>query len=228
MNKSKIIRFIAKQSWLLSLSAKRFYILSWIIFVSLFFSSCSLQTTKGLLEKRLTKHELLINPYFSNADIDYIYKAKININDNKFGGILIIKKIVNKHHRVVFTTEFGNKIFDFEFKDGNVKVNFILDQINKKIKVNDLKKDFQLMINESNPIEKMYLKNKDKIYKTSLNNKQNYYFTANDKLYKIVMASKTKEKLYINYSNISDEIAKSITLKHKNFNMNINLIYINN
>ncbi len=193
------------------------------------FSSCSLQTTKGLLEQKSEK-EFVINPYFANTAIDYIYKAKITINDNKFGGILIVKKIKDNQHRVVFTTEFGNKIFDFEFIDNEFKVNYILDKINKKIILNALKKDFHLLVSESNLIETMYLIDDETLYQSKLNKKYNYYFISNENslLKKIVMTSKNKEKLCITFSEIEKNIAKNIRMTHQNFNMNIDLIYINN
>lgn len=201
-----------------------------IISISFFLlSSCGLLTTKGLLEQKPTK-EFVINPYFADTAIDYIYKAKITINKNKFGGILILKKIKENQHRVVFTTEFGNKIFDFEFTTNEFKVNYILDKIDKKIIINALKKDFHLLVHESNLIETMYLKGNETLYQSSLNKKYNYYFISNKNLAltKIVMASKNKEKLCITFSEIEKKIAKNINMTHQNFTMNIDLIYINN
>jgi hypothetical protein len=193
------------------------------------FSSCSLQTTKGLLEQK-PKKDFVINSYFADTAIDYIYKAKININENKFGGILIIKKIQENEHRIVFTTEFGNKIFDFEFINDTFKVNYILDKINKKIIINLLKKDFHLLVNESNLIEKQYLTDSETVYQTKLNKKYNYYFVSNEntELKKIMMASKRKEKLQISFNKINNKIANEINISHQNFEMNIDLIYINN
>src|SRR5690606_33245610 len=82
------------------------------------------------------------NPYFSDASKDYIYKASIDVYGKNFGGLLIIKKIANNQHRVAFTTEMGSKLFDFTFTEDDFKVNFILDELNKKILINILKKDF--------------------------------------------------------------------------------------
>ncbi len=57
----------------------------------LLITSCSLQTTKNLIAKEVSQI-VVENPYFSNIDTDYIYKAKIDVYGKNFGGILIIKK----------------------------------------------------------------------------------------------------------------------------------------
>ena len=90
----------------------RFFLTSF--FLLLVLSSCSLKTTEGLRETPKTQSEIE-NPYFSDSSKDYVYKAKIDIYGKYFGGILILKKVGDRSHRVVFTTEFGNKIFDFLF-----------------------------------------------------------------------------------------------------------------
>ena len=52
--------------------------------------------------------------YFSDPTIDYVYKANITAYGHELTGIFIAKKINSTAHRVVFTTEFGNKLLDFE------------------------------------------------------------------------------------------------------------------
>ncbi len=200
----------------------------YLFFSLLFFTliSCgSLPTTKGLEAKPLQK--IIENTYFSNTATDYVYKAKIQANKNNFGGLLIVKKIAKNHHRVVFTTEFGNKIFDFEFINDVFKINSIMDKLNKKIVINALKKDFQLLVNQYNIAFNEFENTPFKIYQTKLNNKDNYYFFKGNLLDKIVMASKHKEKVSILFEKINQNIAKKITFAHHNFNMKINLNYIN-
>lgn len=190
--------------------------------------SCgSLATTKGLFGK--TNNTTVSNPYFSDTKTDYVYKAKINTGKNNFGGLLIVKKIKEEKHRVVFTTEFGNKIFDFEFYKESFKVNYITDKLNKKLIINALKKDFQLLVKEFNKSILQFNASEKSIYKTRLNKKDNYYFISknNNILTKIVMASKRKEKMTILFKNTENKIAKNIEIEHYNFNMTIQLNYIN-
>ena len=79
---------------------------------------------------------------------DYVYKAKIDVYGRYFGGILILKKVDENSHRVVFTTEFGSKIFDFLYEGDTFTKNFMIDDLDKKIIVNTLRKDFKILISE--------------------------------------------------------------------------------
>ena len=90
--------------------------------------SCSLKTTEGLRQVHFNK-TVVENPYFSNPEIDYVYKAKIEVYKKNFGGILIIKKTGPESHRVVFTTEFGSKLFDFQFEGDTFTKNFIVSGV---------------------------------------------------------------------------------------------------
>jgi len=208
------------------------YLLINFLFLSLV--SCgTLATTKGLVAKSISKS--IQNPYFSNVKTDYVYKAKIDVNKNHFGGLLIVKKMAKNHHRVVFTTEFGNKIFDFEFTNNIFlfkslfKVNYIMDKLDKKIIVNALKKDFQLLVSENNVAIREFNTSNFTIYQTNSNKRDNYYYInkKNKQLEKVVMASKHKEKVTIKFNKINNNLAKSIQIKHHNFNMNMQLNYIN-
>lgn len=53
--------------------------------------SCSLKTTRNLVEANTSSTNIITNPYFSNPNKDYVYKSKIDVYGNHFGGILIIK-----------------------------------------------------------------------------------------------------------------------------------------
>jgi len=204
----------------------RFLIISCICFLLI---SCSLKTTKGLLEQKPDKKEV-INEYFANHDIDYVYKAKLQIFDNNYGGILIIKKIEPDHYRIVFTTEFGNKIFDLDLDKGNLQVKYIVEQLNKNKLIKTLHSDFQLLVQQNNLVEKEFISITDFIYKSKIINKDSYYFyfRSNNQLNKIISSSKTSEKLTIEFNDIDDKIARRISMVHHNFNMKIDLTYINN
>lgn len=192
------------------------------------FLSCSFQKSNFLLSQKKTV-SVIENKYFSNIDEDYVYKAKINVYKHKFGGILVLKKIKNNHTRVVFMTEFGNKIFDFELIEDKLKINFIFDELNKSIIVKALHKDYLLLSKQLITTEQQFLSNKEDVYQSNFNNQNNYYyFNINDELYKVVMASKQKEKVSIFYNDFEKSIAKNIDIIHKNIKLTIHLNYIGN
>jgi hypothetical protein len=196
-----------------------------ISFLSLFvLVSCSLKTTEGLRQVTVTKKEVE-NPYFSNTKIDYVYKAKIEVYGKNFGGILIIKKIGLENHRIVFTTEFGSKLFDFEFKNGTFTKHFVVEDFDKRFIVDILRADFKLLVNEYSKVSEVYESEYQKIYKTKYEGKFNFYFLENEtkQLQKIVNTSKTKEKVEIVFTFSEENIAEAILIKHNNIKLKIEL-----
>jgi|TARA_B110000240_G_C13403214_1_gene411929 hypothetical protein len=190
----------------------------------LLITSCSLQTTKNLIVKEVS-HIEVDNPYFSNTYIDYIYKAKIDIYGRKFGGILIIKKIDENSHRVVFTTEFGNKLFDFLFENDTVINNFVIEELDKKFIVNTLRNDFKLLVSEKNKVLNQFDSGLEDIYKTIDGKQFNFYFInkKSHTLDKITRTSKSKVIVEVLFSNVESVIANSILIHHKNIKLNIAL-----
>ena len=197
------------------------------VFILVFISSCSLPITKGLLEHS-PKKEYVVNDYFSNIERDYVYKAKFQFLKHHFGGILIIKKIRENHHRVVFTTEFGNKLFDLEFEDGDFSVNYMLDKLKKKFILKMLQHDFQTLLNQNNKVSNQFSNKEEDICRSEREEFQNYYVFSkgSGQLIKIVSASKNKEKLIISFLVTDKDISTSISLNHKRFKAKMDLNYI--
>ncbi len=193
-----------------------------ILFLLLF--SCALPTTKDLIASEIT-NEIVKNSYFSDIEKDYIYKAKIEVYKHNFGGILIIKKIDSAKHRVVFTTEFGNKLFDFLYKGDNFKVNYMVEEMDKKFILKTLQKDFKLLISEENIVVKQYQNSGFEIYKTNSDKRNNFYFfnKKTHTLDQIVNASKSKEKVVILFDEIKEQMANKIGINHQNIKLKIEL-----
>jgi len=188
-----------------------------------FFVACGSFPNKQQFQIENTSKTTIHNPYFSDEAKDYIYKATIDVYKKSFGGIFIVKKIGNQHHRIVFTTELGNKIFDFSFIKDEFKVNFILDEMNKSILINILKKDFKVLIYEVLNVHKAYSFDSSKIYETEINNKKHFYFTANNQLNKIIRVGNGKEKVVFLFSEMNDFVTNNIEISHFNVKLNIKL-----
>ncbi len=205
----------------------RFLVISFLS--SFVLLSCSLRTTEGLRQVDFNKTVPIAigikNPYFSNPEIDYVYKAKIEVYNKNFGGILIIKKIGFESHRVVFTTEFGSKLFDFQYEGDTFTKNFVVEDFDKKFIINILRDDFKLLVNEKAKILEVYSSKNQTVYKTQSENRFNFYFLDIDfsTLEKIVNTSKTKEKLEINFTSSEENIADTISIVHNNIKLKIDL-----
>ena len=197
----------------------RFLILS----LCLFIVACGSYPKKAGLIPTNLEVQTVSNPYFSDLAKDYVYKAQIEVYGNSFGGLFIVKKIEENHHRVAFTTEMGNKLFDFTFNGDDFKVNYIMEDLNKKMFINILKEDFSALIKEQLPVTEAYQNGNHTIYKTSILDQPYFYFIQNETLDKIVKAKAGKEKTSFLFQEISDNIADQITIKHQSIKLIIQL-----
>ncbi len=199
------------------------------LIISLFFCflGCKSFIKKEKLKKVTIVNEVVHNTYFSNIFKDYVYKAKVSFYDKTFGGIFIIKKISEANHRVVFTTEMGNKLFDFSFQNDTFKVNYILKEMDRKILLNILEKDFRLLINEKLKATTRFESDDAEFFETELFNKTCYYKFINSKLNTISCLKNGKEKIKIIFSGINYDTAKNIQILHSNVKLVIQLKSIN-
>lgn len=188
-----------------------------------FLMGCASYPDKNNFVKNKVSDSDLKNIYFSDKNQDYVYKANIDLYNKHFGGVFIVKKITDNNHRVVFTTEMGNKIFDFSFINEDFKVNYILQDINKKILIHILKKDFKVLIEESPLFLNSYTFNNYIVFETEIYNKKHYYYTINNQIHKIIRSGKGKEKVVFTFKSTDNFIADLIEINHKNLKLTINL-----
>lgn len=167
-------------------------------------------------------------PYFSNSEIDYVYKTNISVYGNEMSGIFIAKKINESTHRVVFTTEFGNKLFDFEVSESNFKINSIVPELDKKYFIITLKRDFRLLLKKQFTVQEQFENATQIVCKSEDGNQSNYLFFSkgNNKLFKIVHASNRKEKISISFASENNIIANNSIIQHFNIPLKIELFNI--
>ncbi|WP_299311191.1 hypothetical protein [uncultured Aquimarina sp.] len=203
------------------------YLLISILIVSVF--GCKVVTVDNFVESEVEINDIVQNPYFSNLDIDYVYKADIEVYGNEFSGILILKKVTPQKHRIVFTSQFGSTFFDIEFEKDGYKINSIVEQLDRKIILNTLIRDFSLLIKETGTVEEKYYDDSYNVLKNEIDKRYNYYFynQSDLRLHKIVHTTKRKEKFMILFKDISKSlIAKNIRIDHKNIKLNIELNFL--
>ena len=167
------------------------------------------------------------NQYFSDASLDYVYKTHIEIYGNKMGGIFIAKRINDTIHRMVLTTDFGNKLLDFEVSENSFKVNFIIDNLDKKIIINTLRDDFRTLLQVNSKVFKTYKRNKEVIYQTESNT---YYYIdeISNSLIKIIKTNKRKEKVVFTFDSKKTTFAENINIQHYNIKLKIDFNQISN
>lgn len=194
-------------------------------FFSLFISCKSYQVKDAVsVDNSL---QFVQNQYFSDASLDYVYKTHIEIYGNKMGGIFIAKRINDTIHRMVLTTDFGNKLLDFEVSENSFKVNFIIDNLDKKIIINTLRDDFRTLLQVNSKVFKTYKRNNEVIYQTE-NNAYYYFDEVSNNLTKIIKTNKRKEKVIFTFNPKKTTLAENINIQHNNIKLRINFNQINN
>lgn len=194
-------------------------------FFSLFISCKSYQVRDAVsVDNSL---QFVQNLYFSDASLDYVYKTHIEIYGNKMGGIFIAKRINDTLHRMVLTTDFGNKLLDFEVSENSFKVNFIIDNLDKKIIINTLRDDFRTLLQVNSKVLKTHKRNNEVIYQTE--NKAYYYFdVVSRNLTKIIKTNKRKEKVVFTFNPKKTTFAENINIQHFNIKLKIDFNQISN
>jgi hypothetical protein len=74
------------------------------------------------------------------------YKATIDVLKNHLTGILIVKKTDSITTRIVFVTELGMKMFDFEARNNAINAVYVFDPLNKPLFIDALKRNFNNML----------------------------------------------------------------------------------
>ncbi|SHM42110.1 hypothetical protein [Chryseobacterium polytrichastri] len=206
---------------------RRFLLQSFLysLILILFVSCKTYQLTDAKLISNSEK--TVENLYFSSNE-DYVYKCQMDIYKNHVSGILIIKKINDATHRVVLTSDFGNKLIDFEISGDDFKLNYVLADLDKKIVINFLKNDFQKLLKQKYPVNESFENEKSKIYLSKLDKKQYYLFfnKENGLLNQIIYTKNNKEKIDFTFEAKKHIFADSLNLQHKDFKINIKLFQI--
>ncbi len=187
-------------------------------------SGCKLSLVNPNTKTAVT-HQEIKNPYFSNPEFDYVYKTNIDLYTHSFSGILIVKKIGKTTHRLLFTSQFGNTLFDIEFYSNGYKVNSIIKELNRKIILNTLISDFSVLLRERFTNYESYSTNTSKVLKTEEDKRINYYFynPSDSKLLKIKNTTLYKEKFEILFDKTKEDFAEEIAINHFTIKLKIKL-----
>lgn len=195
-------------------------------FLAIVLIGCATYPKKNGFESIENAPKKNLNPYFSDVSKDYVYKAKVEAFDKTFGGLFIVKKLGPQHHRVVFTTEIGNTLFDFTFQKDDFKVNRILKEMDRKLLINILKRDFKALFSAHPPVLQTFKNKEDFMYAVKIISKKHYFYRTDDSLQKIARVGSGKEKVIFSFSEIKNDLAGKIRISHKTFPLTITLTQI--
>lgn len=195
---------------------------------ALLFLSCGSSPVKDLASVPV-KDAQFRSAYFSDPTIDYVYRTNISVYGNELSGICIIKKI-GDIHRVVFTTEFGNKLLDFEISATDYKVNAIVEELDRKMLIRILVNDFRMLLRETYAIDAQFEAAQNYILQSKFENHFNYLYVSKSdrKLSQLRHTSKRKEKINIGYLSENNIFADKIVIRHYDLKLRIEFNYLKN
>lgn len=194
-----------------------------LISLSALLISCASYPKRNNLLPTTTFNGSISNTYFSESAKDYVYRADIKLLKKNLSGILIVKKLGEHHHRVVFTTEMGNKIFDLSFFKKSFKVNYVLPNMDKGKIVRLLGKDFRALVTENPFCTAIFKNNRDAVLECTINDSKYYYYSDGQKLNKLVRTDHGQESVIFLFSVIVKNKANHIKITHKKIDLDITL-----
>lgn len=74
------------------------------------------------------------------------YKGSIDVLKNHLTGIIIVKQTDSVSTHIIFVTEIGMKMFDFEWKNNEMKAVYVFEPLNKPTLINSLLTNFKTML----------------------------------------------------------------------------------
>jgi hypothetical protein len=163
----------------------------------------------------------------------YLFQSSIDVFNNNYSGLLFIKPLGNIR-RIVFITETGIKIFDFEFSEtGESKVHYCLEAMNRKSVINTLLKDMSLLlynIPENSKVTVMQDKTTGKMIFRLKDNYGKRYCIINRKIQRVeelISTGAFTNKLNIKFFSTKISEPDSIILSHYNLKLKMHLINLN-
>lgn len=114
----------------------------------LLLQGCAISRYKRLSYDKTVMHERDLAPVLPASGVAK-YKASIDVLKNHLTGLLIVKRTDSLATRIVFVTELGMKMFDFEATKDSIRAVYVFDPLNKPLMVDALKRNFNnlLLIN---------------------------------------------------------------------------------
>lgn len=117
----------------------------------LLLSGCAISGYKHLSCDKIIMNENDLAPVIPSSGL-VKYKTSIDVLKNHLTGFLIVKKTDSLTTRIVFVTELGMKMFDFEASKNHIQAVYVFDPLNKPVMIEALKRNFNnlLLLNAYN------------------------------------------------------------------------------
>jgi hypothetical protein len=159
----------------------------------------------------------------------FLFKINISIYGKDFSGLLVTKQMAAQDYRVIFTTELGMKLFDFEFKDTAFTLHYCVPQFNKPKLLKVIQQDIALLLmNDLQNKSFDYFIDSKKSYsicRSKTDKLYNYYFTeeVSKHIVKIEHSKKRIIKTTFALTNFQNDFPANILITHHDIKLKIEL-----
>lgn len=196
--------------------------------ITLFLSACTFGHY-GRLKKVDNNPPSSPSSIFGDNFNSFLFKTNITVYGRDFSGLLVTKQMAPQDYRVIFTTELGMKLFDFEFKDTSFTLHYCVPQFNKPKLLKTIQEDIKILL--MNDIKnKSFDKLSDPkdlytIYRSTEGKMSDYYFMerSSNHLVFIEHSKKRVKKIIFTLSNYMNDFPNTVLIKHYNIKLKIEL-----
>lgn len=119
----------------------RHYRIIFLLLSSLLLSSCAYNKLAAPSKRFAPLNQGIINPVILTSGA-IKYKTSIDILNKHFTGLIVLKQTDRETKHLVFVTELGMRMFDFEMKGDSMKPVFVFEALNKPKLVSALVRNF--------------------------------------------------------------------------------------
>ena len=161
---------------------------------------------------------------FHNDTSSHVYDIHIYIQKKHISGLLFFKKIENAY-RYSIITKTGQKLVDLSMEKNQLTVHHVMEELNKKIILEQLRKDFQLLTIrcESKACQELKKRHDKELVDYRMKACPPFtdgyvHFFYNEKdinLMKIGVGGKRRPKRWAVFENYNDSYPQHITIDHR-------------
>ncbi len=175
------------------------------------------------------KFFLTPKPIFGDNFNSFLFKTNITVYGKDFSGLLMTKQMAPQDYRVIFTTELGMKLFDFEFKDTSFTLHYCVPQFNRPKLLKTIQQDIEILLMNDlkNKTFENYNDSKNiyDVAKLQTGNMYDYYFTERDSMHlvKIEHSKKRVKKTIFTLNNYVNDFPNNIVIQHCDIKLKIEL-----
>jgi hypothetical protein len=198
-------------------------------FVVLLLSGCTFGHYGRLKKETASSCPAVPKPVFGDNFNSFLFKTNISVYGKDFSGLLVTKQMSPLDYRVIFTTELGMKLFDFEFKDTAFTLHYCVPQFNKPKLLKVIQQDIAMLLmnNLANKTFDLYA-DKDSvhcIHKLKAGKTYDYYFTEKSSRHitKIEHSKKRIKNTTFILLNYQNDFPGRIMIKHHDIRLKIEL-----